>query len=358
MLRASELRCSIMSRGEVKPVMHGGDLDAAQQNHPKAPQPWIDLSTGVNPHAYPLPDIAPQAWTRLPLASDALALRTSAARRYGAADPTMVVAAPGTQALIQIIPRLLPPSRVRILGPTYGEHARCWAMGGHHVQVVETLAALQDDQTSVVVVVNPNNPTGALLRRQDLQRLADRLKRRGGLLVVDEAFIDAGDGQASLVPSLPAAALVLRSFGKIYGLAGLRLGFAIADRSIAQGLADMLGPWSVPGPTLEIAQVALADTDWLHAARTRLLDDSARLDALLTAAGGVPVGGTPLFRLARFAEARTLAHTLGEHGILVRGFTERADWLRFGLPGTADAWRRLQVALAATPGDAARRRPG
>ena len=313
------------------PIAHGGDLGEVRRRFPDAPLPWIDLSTGINPVPYPVPDLPADAWTRLPSREALQALIDVAARRYDV-DPAMIVAAPGTQALIQLLPRLLPRSRVAIVGPTYEEHEVSWRRHGHDVRVVDILPAGNADAT---VLVNPDNPTGRLIPPADLDAVA-------GLLVVDEAFIDFHPRAASVAGR---SAVVLRSFGKTYGLAGLRLGFAVAERGLAARIRDELGPWAVPGPALEIGRRALADDDWLRATAARLDADGKRLDVLLQRAGFTLLGGTALFRLARHADAAGMADTLAARGIHVRRFAREPSWLRFGLPGGKAAFGRLADAL-------------
>jgi cobalamin biosynthetic protein CobC len=196
-----------------------------------------------------------------------------------------------------------------------------------------------------VVVVNPNNPTGRVIAGGELRGIAATLERQRGLLVVDEAFADFAP-EVSLIPELPASAVVLRSFGKAYGLAGLRLGFAVAREGLARRLRTELGPWPVSGPALAIGAAALADSDWLARARERLVEDCQRLDALLIARGFALLGGTHLFRLAQHARARETADSLGRGGILVRRFAAHPTWLRFGVPGSELAWERLARALS------------
>jgi cobalamin biosynthetic protein CobC len=316
---------------------HGGDLSAIRRRFPDAPRPWIDLSTGINPVPYPVVDLPCEAWSQLP-AHDALqSLLCAAARRYGVGDPAAIVAAPGTQALIQLLPKLVPASRVAVLGPTYAEHELCWRRGGHDVTVVSDLAAAAG--ANVVVVVNPDNPTGQLVPLRELRAV------RASLLVVDEAFIDLLPAELSLARDLPGNAVVLRSFGKTYGLAGVRLGFAVASPHLAPLLREELGPWAVSGPALEIGRRALEDDRWLHGAAMRLEKDRERLDALLFAAGFTLCGKTPLFRLADHPQARQLIEGLGRHGIHVRAFVGRPTCLRFGIPAGEEAFCRLAAAL-------------
>jgi len=319
-----------------KPLEHGGDLTMIRRRFPDAPEPWIDLSTGINPVPYPVPVLPTDAWSRLPTRRQEDALITAAARRYRVRDRHTILAAPGTQALIQAIPRLVPRSRVAILGPTYEEHQACWQRQGHEVSVVADLDDAVD--VDVIVLVNPDNPTGRLVP-------ASRLRSTNALLVVDEAFIDLSPPSASLASDLPPRTLVLRSFGKTYGLAGLRLGFAIAEPPVIEHLRGELGPWAVSGPALEIGRVALDDEGWLRTTAARLAADRQRLDGILVAAGFVIVGGTPLFCLAEHPDAPAIADRLGRNGIHVRGFARRPGRLRFGLPADAAAFDRLSSAL-------------
>jgi cobalamin biosynthetic protein CobC len=327
-----------------EPVSHGGNIDTARSKFPDAPEPWIDLSTGINPVPYPIPELPVDIWSRLPTRAEEQALLVAAAMRYGVANPGTIVAAPGTQALIQLLPRLRPTSRVEILGPTYEEHAACWTRQGHRVSVVKDLDA--SAHADVVIVVNPNNPTGRVIPPDELRAVASSLAKKNGLLVVDEAFIDVYPEAMSLASNLPPATVVLRSFGKIYGLAGIRLGFAIAEAALARRIATELGPWAVSGPALRIGMAALGDAAWLAGTIDRLSAGQRRLDAMLEAAGFMVLGGTPLFRLARHAGAAEIVERLGRHGIHVRAFAGEPQWLRFGIPGEAPAWERLSAALA------------
>jgi cobalamin biosynthesis protein CobC len=334
----------ITQTAAVEPVSHGGNLDAARERFPGAPEPWIDLSTGINPVPFPFPALPTEIWSRLPMRSEQEALLAAAATRYRVRNSEMIVAAPGTQALIQLLPRLLPKSSVEILGLTYEEHEACWTRQGHRVSVVTDLD--QSERADVVIVVNPNNPTGRVIPVSVLRAVARTLAKKNGLLVVDEAFIDVLPEAASLASELPPATIVLRSFGKAYGLAGLRLGFAIAEVSLARRIRAELGPWAVSGPGLRIGKAALCDARWLAEATARLESDRQQLDAMLEAAGLTVLGGTPLFRLARHDEAMKIVERLGRHGIHVRSFAREAQWLRFGFPGGESAWDRLSAALS------------
>ncbi len=332
-------------------IWHGGDLGRARALFPEAPQPWIDLSTGINPIPYPLPALPLSLWQRLPGADDEAALLAAARNAYRVPVDAGIVAAPGTQILIDLLPRVVPDliraGPVAVLGPTYAEHALAWRKMGAKVVEADTLA--QADNAATVVVVNPNNPDGRLLSVSDLTTLAARCAARGGLLIVDEAFCDFAPA-ASLIPALPPATLVLRSFGKTYGLAGVRLGFAIGEAHQVGALHEAMGPWAVAGPALSIGAQALADTDWLAQAGAARAADAIRLDALLAPLGEI-IGGTALFRLLATPAAPALFAHLGARGLYVRRFQADPTRLRFGLPGDAPRWARLEAALACFPHD-------
>ncbi len=325
-------------------ILHGGRLIEARRDFPDAPEPFVDLSTGINPVPYPMPELPPEAFARLPEPEEVEALQECAARAYGCGDPGMVAAAAGTQLLIEILPCLFPARAVHILAPTYGEHAPAWARTGATIHEVGDFSALDAGENAVIC--NPNNPDGRAIDPAKVQGLARRLAGRNGILVVDEAFAEYAEQPLSSAPGLPCPGLVLlRSFGKAYGLAGLRLGFALASPSVAATIRAALGPWAVSGPALYIARRALADGDWYQATGARLHEDTARLDKLLNEAGLEVLGGTSLFRLARAAHAPEIYQRLGRAGLLVRRFEHRVDWLRFGLPPSEQAWARLEAAL-------------
>ncbi len=317
---------------------HGGDIDAARAAFPEASESWIDLSTGINGCPYPVPPLSLELWTALPSSGDVARLEAAAARAYGARSGH-VAAAPGTQALIQVLPRVVQARRVGILGFTYAEHARVWRAAGCAVEVRDSVEGLMG--FDVAVVVNPNNPDGRLVPPPDLTALAGRV----GLLVVDESFVDVMPPGASLVPSLPDGALVLRSFGKTYGLAGVRLGFAVASGDLPSRLRQALGPWAVSGPAIAIGTQALGDEPWLSATTMRLTDAAERLDRLLERHGASVLGGTPLFRLVAIDDAARWFDGLARAGLLVRPFADRPRWLRFGLPAAEPQWARLAKAL-------------
>jgi cobalamin biosynthetic protein CobC len=323
---------------------HGGNLLAVRQAYPQAPEPWLDLSTGINPYAYPFAHPPVESYTRLPQPEELRALEAAAATAYRVPAVVGIVAAPGTQAIVNWLPRLLPARRVGILGDTYCEHARSWATGGAELTVVEDLSGLEDKD--IAIVVNPNNPDGRLVAAADLHALAAVLGKHGGVLIIDEAFVDFLESGASAVPdTAESGVVVLRSFGKTYGLPGLRLGFAIASKPVVARLRAALGPWPVSGAAIAIGSTALSDAEWLAATRARLHADARALDKMLATAGFASVGGSLLFRLVRHEDAQGWFERLAKAGIFVRRFAARPARLRFGIAGSDAGSMRLCAAL-------------
>jgi cobalamin biosynthetic protein CobC len=335
----------ILTRRADEPVVHGGDLGAARRLFPDAPEPFLDLSTGINPNPYPLPRFPADLYARLPDPAAVAALATEAARAYGAPSADHVVAAPGSQILLPIIADLVPAGRAAILTPGYPEHTRAAGLAGHSVTAVGSIENCSD--ATLVILGNPNNPDGRLFTRGTLANLVADLRRRRGLLVIDEAFMDAAPAGLGFAGDLATGnVVVLRSFGKFFGLAGVRLGFALAAPTIAARIRAALGPWAVSGPALAIGTKALADTAWIARTRKRLEASAKRLDSTLATANLDIVGGTALFRLVHTPAAQVLLSHLGRAGIWVRAFPDQAQWLRFGLPANEREWRRLNKTIA------------
>ena len=305
---------------------HGGGVDAAVARFGGVRADWIDLSTGINPVPYPLTDLPADSWTALPDRAAQTALETAARRFWRVPDGASILAAPGASALIARLPLLAPPGRVDIPSPTYNEHAAAFA--AQNWQVAETAGEAK-------VVVNPNNPTGDWHGPEALT---------APLMVIDESFADITPERSLIAHAADPGHVVLKSFGKFWGLAGLRLGFAIGPETLIARLTDMLGPWPVSGPALSIAAAALSDFAWADATRARLTADAARLDALLERAGATVAGGTTLFRLYEVDDAVAWQDRLARARVWTRIFPYSGTWLRLGLPGP-DAWTRLEAAL-------------
>lgn len=339
----SKANAAISGRMDARRSSHGGDIEGATRRFGAPSGGWLDLSTGINPQPYPVLPLSAVAWRSLPGGDAEAALVDAARAYYGAPAGAAIVIAPGAQSLIESLPGLRPPCRVTVVGPTYGEHAHCWRRAGHEVREVGALGDLED--ADVGIIVNPNNPDGRVVGRETLLRAHRRLAARGGWLVVDEAFADPDPGLSIAGDCGDETLIVLRSFGKFFGLAGLRLGFALTGPRLAAGLDQALGLWAVSGPALEIGRHGLTDTSWAAAVRQQLTDDALALDGLLGAHGLRVVGGTALFRLVECSGAAALFEGLARVGILTRIFEDRPSLIRFGLPGAGFA--RLAAALAA-----------
>jgi cobalamin biosynthetic protein CobC len=322
---------------------HGGRLDLARALYPDAPGPWIDLSTGISPWSYPVPPLQDEKFQRLPDGTELESLSAVARRAYSVSNVAEIVALPGTDAGLSLLPWLFrEPKRVAVLAPAYSGHAAAWTAAGHSV----TEAAPFDRALSaaIIIAVNPNNPDGRFVPHDKLAALLAPIKRRGGLLIVDEAFADA-DERHSL---LPAAArldhtLVLRSAGKFYGAGGVRLGFAITSHPVAGRLRAALGAWPVSAQAIAFGQAALADSGWAAAQRAKLKQAAEQLDAVLAGGDFKILGGTALFRLAGHPESRDLFIRLAGKGILTRPFKDRSA-LRFGIPRSPAELARLREA--------------
>ena len=322
---------------------HGGNLQEAETRFGRPRDGWLDLSTGINPTPYPDTSLSDAAWHRLPQAAAEEALIAAAQRTYALPADTDIVAGPGSQSLLQLLPTLWTDRNVTVLGPTYEEHAKLWSAAGHRVTTVTSLSETGNADT--VVLVNPNNPDGRTVDPEDLVELAQSLPRPDGLLIVDEAFADL-DPSCSVSPHLTEAPILsIRSFGKFFGLPGLRLGFAAGAPPIVVMLRKRLGAWAVSGHALEIGARALADTAWIERTRRDLAIRAECLDAILSRAGLAVIGGTALYRLVQSATAPDLFERLGRAGIFVRRFPDRKDLLRFGVPGTKAEMARLERAL-------------
>jgi cobalamin biosynthetic protein CobC len=328
---------------------HGGRLCVARSLFPDVPQPWIDLSTGINPHSYPAPRASPRERNRLPEPTELARLEAVAAATFNVTDPARVVATGGTESALRLLPYVLKLTSAVIASPTYGSHADAWQRAGAEVRTVTDSELLANVAiNSAMTVVNPNNPNGRLLTREQLLSL----NRDDGALIVDEAFGDLEPQHCvSDIAGSDAAPrmIVLRSFGKFYGLAGVRLGFVIASPAIAIRLRQLLGDWPVSVDALRAGLAAYADIDWAQRMRSRLSKAAQRLDTLLVGGGLEIVGGTSLYRLARATNARARFTQLISHGVLVRPFDYDATLLRFGLPGSREDWRRLAKALKEQP---------
>ena len=321
---------------------HGGRLRqaAAHYNIPLAD--WLDLSTGINPHGWPVPALPAAVWQRLPESDDGL--EAAAAAYYG--NPNLLPVA-GSQAAIQWLPALLPKAAVACIAPLYAEHPQAWQQAGHKVRYLQnaTLPRALAAATPYILLCNPNNPTADRHPHELVLDAARQLHKRGGWLIVDEAFVDATP-ELSVTPlaGTPEAPnlIVLRSLGKFFGLAGVRVGFVFAAPELLRRMQEAMGPWAVSGPSREAARLALADTAWQAAARPQLQAAGERLRHLLAPLGEVKA--TALFATLSSPHSNELFDYLARRAILTRRFDQQ-PLLRCGLPADEAGWQRLATAL-------------
>jgi cobalamin biosynthetic protein CobC len=304
---------------------HGGSIDAAIATYGGARADWLDLSTGINPVPYPLPQFPQDAWTALPDRAAFTRLYALARSYWDIPQDAAVIGATGASAIIAALPHCVTGSSVHIPGPTYNEHgaafqAADWSMDPPH---------------DAMVAVHPNNPDGHEWTATDLD---------APICIIDESFGDVAPEKSLIHLASRPGTVVLKSFGKFWGLAGLRLGFAIGDPAIIAKLTDLLGPWQVSGPALTIGAEALADPAWADQTRARLAADADRLDQLVTGHGAETLGGTTLFRLYKVKDAKAAQHQLAQHHVWSRTFPYAPDWLRLGLPAP-DRWAQLEAAF-------------
>lgn len=322
-------------------VVHGGNLHEAAKRYGIPYAQWLDLSTGINPHGYPVPPVPADAWRRLP--DDGDDFSTCAARYYGAPDAAHVLPVAGSQAAIRALPTLLPRARVGIAPLTYGEYAPAFERAGHEVVPLDVDRENLPDALTHVIVANPNNPTAAHLSAARLLQWHAQLRTRGGTLLVDEAFADTMPS-ASLAASTHCEGLiVLRSPGKFFGLAGVRAGFVLGAPALLDALNHALGAWTVSGPARHAVKAAFADDAWQRQMRIRLDADSARLARLLHAQG-FNTRGTPLFAWTVDPRAAALHDALARRGVWTRLFTS-SESVRFGLPASEAEWTRFDETL-------------
>lgn len=328
-------------------MLHGGDLDEALARFGGLRGDWLDLSGAINPRPYPLPPLERRAWTQLPDAREVQRLELLAAASFGTISPACLVSAPGRQALIQILCWLRPAGRVLVISPTYEEHAICWEGAGHVLQHSRELPSPDlPGLPPVVLVTNPNNPDGREFPRRALLALAEVLATRGGLLVVDEAFADASPAESLVAEAGRPGLAILRSFGNTYGLAGVRLGFLLADPILVAQCRERLGPWALSGPAIAAGTAAFQDGAWLTETRLWLNRQSDALADVLRHAGLRVLGRNPLFALVGAEDAAQVQSALAQALIWTRSFPDRPQWLRFGLPCDDAELARLEAALA------------
>jgi cobalamin biosynthetic protein CobC len=329
-------------------LSHGGNILAMAEKYHVPQNEWLDLSTGLNPNGWSVHAIPENVWQALPEEGDEL---QRAACEYYGCEYCLPVA--GSQAAIQLLPSLRKGSKVGIISPTYAEHEHAWKKAGHTVKRIDACDVESEIvHLDVLVVVNPNNPTGEMFSVETLLGWHLQLSKKGGWLVVDEAFMDVTPELSLISTGIRSGLIILRSLGKFFGLAGVRCGVVITDKELLTLLAEKMGPWSVTGPSRYVATQALRDHDWHVTTRQSLKQHGHRLTTLLKQHGLPANGGTALFQWFKHPQAKKIFDAFARQGILLRLFNENASAnssLRFGLPKNEQQWLRLSEALNTLP---------
>ena len=323
------------------PLQHGGKLREAANRYNIPLVDWVDLSTGINPNGWLPKSISPASWNRLPEVEDGL---LKASQQYYNCTSLLPVA--GSQAAIQILPTLFESKKnIGILNLSYAEHAFAWKKAGHNViPLTQNSIEGKINELDILLIVNPNNPTGKTIPADTLISWHNTLKNKNGWLIVDEAFMDCTPERSILPESHSNNLIVLRSIGKFFGLAGIRVGFVNAQQNILDKLNQALGPWTISAPARECATLALEDHQWQTDNQVYLETASNRLVEILSANKLSPTGSTKLFSWIKTPHAKQLHEDLANQGILTRLFSE-PDSLRFGLPANEKQWQQLSNAL-------------
>ncbi|WP_224405446.1 aminotransferase class I/II-fold pyridoxal phosphate-dependent enzyme [Afifella sp. IM 167] len=322
-------------------MRHGGDPAAGAALYGISRSDWLDLSTGINPRAWPWRErVRPEAidLERLPAAGETNALIAAARRAYRLGEDAQILPVAGSELAIRQLPGIVDP--VAFMDSSYSSYSAAY---GDSLRRVKELSDVTAEES--LVIVNPNNPDGRLLSQQAIAGFAAERPER--TVVVDEAYCDALPPRSSVLPLAGAASnlLVLRSFGKFYGLPGLRLGFVIGAAGPIRELKRRLGDWPVSQAAIAIGAAALADGAWRQETRGWLAGQAGMLRAVLKRQGVAFRGNCPLFTLVRHPGATVLHRRLAQKGVWTRRFEERPDSLRIGLPPDEAALARFEAAL-------------
>lgn len=315
---------------------HGGRLNRAVKKFNIPIENWIDLSTGINPNHWPIPNIPDKCFTRLPEDDDGL---VEAARKYYQADNLLPVA--GSQSVIQLLPLLREKSKVAVPDIGYAEHAHQWQTAGHEIIFYKTsnLDNIVND-VDVLIIINPNNPTGEIVTQKQLLAWHKILQSKQGWLIVDEAFADAEEIPSIVNMSHQSGLIVLRSIGKFFGMAGVRSGFVFAEKNLLKEINEKLGPWVLTGVSRYVTTMALLDNEWILNSKQALNQTSDSMHDLILGCSGVTPSGTKLFKTIVHVQAEEIFELFAMQGVLVR-LLDNKKGIRFGMPGDGD-WEKVQ----------------
>lgn len=322
-------------------IQHGGNLLQAIEEFGGNQEDWLDLSTGISPYTIDLPEFHQDVWRRLPDPKYVKLLEGKAKEFYQTKSNCLAV--PGSQFAIQHLSKVV-DGEIGILEPTYGEYAASFVRNGKSYTSLENISDIGN--ASSVILANPNNPDGRIYTSQELLKLAVQLSERNGYLVVDEAFM-AIDDPNSLLNEVDATTnvVILRSIGKFFGLAGIRLGFVFSSEKFRAKLAAYLGPWAVTGPALAIADHIFANRFIANELKQKISVRHQQMGEILEQSGLQIVGKNDLFFLIRHPKANALHISLKQQKVLTRIFDYNSDWIRIGLTANSNEDERLLKAI-------------
>lgn len=348
-------------------TLHGGQLSRVAKQYQIPEQEWLDLSTGIAPFSYPIPKIPTHIWQNLPTITDSL---VNAAKAYYQAPYCWPLA--GSQQLIEKLPELwnckvaelnnIPLKEKHAYLPKVGykEHQQAWSKAGYRLHFYQQSLPCDIQQNSVVVVINPNNPLTDAFTIDQLKQCQELCTQQQALLIIDEAFADIFEPEFSFIyhltdlndityqehrlDQISENVIVLRSVGKFFGLAGLRIGFVCSSQEWCQTVQENIGPWSINGPALFITEQVLKDKTWQVTQKMRLQQQSKVMRSILeTHFVGARIEANALFITVFLNQAADVYHQLCEQGIYVR-LTDENDSLRFGIANETQL-KKLQLAL-------------
>ena len=336
----------------VQALKHGGDIARLECEFGCSLQNCLDLSTGLSPWSYPVPPVPDYVWQRLPY--DMTGLMASASAYYSC-PPEYITPVAGVQDAICRVPYYLSNAKLSgtrlsgiassetivalpVLG--YQEYRRAWSKAGYPLVFYQNLSELQQlvlrNSSMHVVIINPNNPSASLLLAEDLLALQQQLLGKG-YLIVDEAFMDVSENQSLSSFAHLDNLIVLRSFGKFFGLAGVRLGFTLGGGDLIEQLRADVNPWGVSYPAIWLGAQALKDNAWCQQQRQRITIQANQLLPLIRDKISPDTTSAGLFLtvIGKQALLGAIYQRAVKEGILLRYDTldHHRAWLRIGLPG-------------------------
>ena len=318
-------------------MQHGGNKTAAARAYGVEPSEMIDLSTGISPRPYPL-DLGAFELSdliELPQAEDAEHLTQVMTSSWHIPDSAKLALASGSGAIISLMPHLYQGDKRHVYcpEPVYSEHVIAWQNAGYTIITYDAGAIPDVDwgRAAAILAVQPGNPMGHIAPPSDWLALMSDAAAHNVMVIFDEAFIDLAP-QLSLIPHMgQKGQIVIRSFGKFYGLAGVRLGAAIGHPDDITALYHLMGPWAVSTMALRFGAAAIADHAWADDQRRWLSDRMTFLKEGLAARNVTIVGGTDLYLLIDVADAARLQDDLARQGFWTRIFDSNPRWMRLGL---------------------------